>query len=99
MQKRPILGLSKPLKAPLAGLATIDFRVTWNEATAAWDVKRNGVDIHASRRKRQSAIDLAIRKAQAEAATSQAKIIVTSLENGKAKTEWPLPAGPGKGLP
>lgn len=97
MQKRRTLSLSKPLSAPIGGAATIEFRVIWNEAAAAWDITRNGVDLHVSRRKKQSAIDLAIRKAQAEMATSAAKIVVTSVEDRKKKTEWPLPAGAGKG--
>ena len=97
MEKRRTLSLSKPLTTRIGGAATIDFRVSWNEAAATWDVTRNGVDLKTSRRKKQSAIDLAIRKAQAEMETSQAKIIVTSIEDRKAKTEWPLPAGAGKG--
>lgn len=94
MQKRYILGLAKTglvrvsLQEPTA---TIEYRVTWNERDAQWDVRRNGVDTNTSRRKKQSAIDLAIREAQAEVNTSRAKILVTTMEGRKVKTEWTRP--------
>ena len=60
MQKRPILRLrtDAAVKIPLPGI-TIEFRVLWNEAKAEWEIHRNGTALQSSRRKRQSAIDLA----------------------------------------
>ena len=84
--KRPTLKLSKPVTVRVPTLI-VDYRVVWNEAASQWDIKRNGVDTKASRRKRQSAIDLAIRQAKTEAGAN-AKVTVSSVEATKTKTEW-----------
>ena len=93
--KRPILKLSKAAKIP-AELLKIDYRVVWNEAAAQWDIRRNGVDTKNSRRKRQSAIDLAILKAKAEQETAKGTITVATLEDGKAKMQWTSEGGAGQ---
>jgi len=90
MQKRPILKLTKPVNIRLPQAGPIDYRVIWNQAASQWDIRRNGVDTKTSRRKRQSAIDLAVRQAKAE--TAKVKITVTSVEGAKVKTEWTAPA-------
>jgi len=96
MQKRPILRLHADAAAKIP-LATIEFRVLWNETKAEWEIQRNGTDIESPRRKRQSAIDLAVRAARAEKAKTQAKVIVTTMDGRKAKTEWTSDASAGRG--
>ena len=94
--KRPTLRLNKAVSLP-ADLLKIDYRVVWNEAAAQWDIKRNGLDTKNSRRKRQSAIDLAVRQAKAELDTAKGKITVSTVEGTKTKTEWTSEAKPGPG--
>jgi hypothetical protein len=95
MQKNTASRRILSLKAPGAA-ADIEYRVVWNELSANWEIHRNGAKTNASRRKKQSAIDMAILKIQAEATPPQAKIIVTSWKERTLKIEWVGPPnGPG----
>jgi hypothetical protein len=86
---RPILGIRNPRAAKIAD---VEYRVIWNEEAQGWDGLRNGAatDVRA-RKKKKSAIDSAIRDAKEELKTSEAKIIVTSLEGRKLETVWKSP--------
>jgi hypothetical protein len=82
------------LKAPAAGLTSdIEYRVVWNQTHAQWEIHRNGAKTSNARRKKQSAVDLAISAIQAEVRPPEAKLIVTSLKDKTLKTEWvgPVP--------
>ena len=85
--KRPLLKLNKAVTLP-AELLKIDYRVVWNEAGEQWDIRRNGVDTKNSRRKRQSAIDLAVRQAKAEMETAKGTITVSTVDGTAVKTQW-----------
>jgi hypothetical protein len=77
------------LKKPAAHIkADIEYRIVWNEISANWEIHRNGTKTGASRRKRQSAIDMAILAIQSEESRPDAKAIVTLLKGGTLKTEW-----------
>ena len=77
------------LKTPAPRLtAEIEYRVAWNEICAHWEILRNGTSTNTSRRKKRSAIDLAILAIQSEENPMEAKVIVTSLKNNILKTEW-----------
>lgn len=84
--KRPILRLKAGAAA--APVLRVEYRVVKQEPEAEWQILRNGVDTGKSRRKKQSAIDLAILDARAELGTAKAKVTVTVLEAGKVTTEW-----------
>ena len=77
--------------------ADIEYRVVWSETSAHWEIHRNGVKTGASRRKRQSAIDIAILAGQSEERPPEAKIIVTSMKDRTLKTEWVSPPNKGDG--
>jgi len=62
--KRPILRLKAGAAA--APVLRVEYRVVKQEPEAEWQILRNGVDTGKSRRKKQSAIDLAILDARAE---------------------------------
>jgi hypothetical protein len=70
-------------------IASIEYRIQWDEAAQAWDVLRNGVatDVVA-RRKRTSAVASAIRDAKAEFKASSGTVVVTCLEDRKLETLW-----------
>lgn len=72
--------------------ADIEYRVVWSEINAHWEIHRNGAKTSASRRKKQSAIDMAIFAIQSEAKPPEAKVIVTSLKDKILKTEWVEPS-------
>ncbi|HWM60554.1 MAG TPA: hypothetical protein VNN98_00305 [Rhizomicrobium sp.] len=74
--------------------ADIEYRLVWSEINAHWEIHRNGAKTSACRRKKQSAIDMAILAIQAEEKSPDAKVIVTSLKDRTLKTEW---AGPSNG--
>jgi hypothetical protein len=88
-KSRPLLGIRNPRAAKIAD---VEYRVIWNEEAQGWDALRNGAatDVCA-RKKKKSAIDSAIRDAKEELKTSEAKIIVTSLEGRKLETVWKGP--------
>ena len=73
----------------LLKIASIEYRVQWDEAAQTWDVLRNGVatDVGA-RRKRTSAVASAIRDAKAEFKTASGTVVVTCLEGRKLETLW-----------
>jgi hypothetical protein len=87
--KRPTLRLKTgsqiSIKIPTK---RIEYRVLKHESETEWTILRNGVSIGKPRRKKQSAIDMAIKDAQAERETSKAAITVTLFEAGKVTTEW-----------
>ena len=70
-------------------LADVEYRLLFNEVDQAWDVYRNGVATAvAGRKKRMSAINSAIRDANAELETSEAVIMVTWLQGRTLETLW-----------
>ena len=70
-------------------IASIEYRIQWDEAAQTWNVLRNGVatDVVA-RRKRSSAVASAIRDAKAEFKTTSGTVVVTCLEGRKLETLW-----------
>lgn len=88
-----MLPLSTPrkilrLKMPASRIgADIEYRVVWSEISAHWEIHRNGVRTSAARRKKQSAIDMAILAIQSEVRSPEAKVIVTSLKDRTLKIE------------
>ena len=59
-------------------IASIEYRIQWDDEAQTWDVLRNGVvtDV-VSRRKRTSAVASAIREAKAEFKTASGTVVVT----------------------
>jgi len=82
---RKILSLKAPV-SPIA--ADIEYRLVWSEIRAQWEIHRNGAKTSASRRKKQSALDMAILAIRSEANSPDVKVIVTSLKDRILKTEW-----------
>ena len=70
-------------------IASIEYRIQWDDEAQTWDVLRNGVatDVVA-RRKRTSAVASAIREAKAEFKTASGTVVVTCLEGRKLETLW-----------
>lgn len=70
-------------------IASIEYRIQWDDKEQGWDVLRNGVatDVIA-RRKRTSAVASAIRDAKAEFKTSSATVVVTCKEGHQLETLW-----------
>jgi len=66
----------------------IEYRVVWNDASAHWEIYRNAAKTGKSRRKKQSAIDMAIIAIRAEERSPEAKAIVVSLKDRILKIEW-----------
>jgi hypothetical protein len=71
--------------------ADVEYRVVWNQISRDWEIYRNGAKTTAARRKKQSAIDIAILALRAEDRPPGAKAIVTSLKDNAVKTEWESP--------
>jgi hypothetical protein len=81
------------LKVPASPIAAdIEYRVIWSEIDAHWEIHRNGAKTSASRRKKQSAIDMAILAIQSEVRSPEAKVIVTSSKDRALKPEWVSPS-------
>lgn len=70
-------------------IASVEYRIQWNDLAQAWDVLRNGkaTDVVA-RKKRTSAVASAIRDAKAEFAASSDSVVVNCLEGRKLETLW-----------
>jgi hypothetical protein len=86
------------LKVPASHIAAeIEYRVVWSEINAHWEIHRNGDKTSASRRKKQSAIDMAILAIKSEERSPGAKVIVTSLKDRALKIEWVDPSNSGDG--
>ena len=70
-------------------IASIEYRIRWDDAAQTWDVLRNGIatDVVA-RRKRISAVASAIRDAKEEFKTSNGTVVVTCFEGRKLETLW-----------
>jgi len=74
-------------------IADVEYRVVLNKATMEWNVFRNGAATDVlPRKKKQSAVDSAVRDAKAELAASKAEIIVTCVDGRKAQTVWKTPS-------
>jgi hypothetical protein len=72
--------------------ADVEYRVLWNKANQEWDCLRNGAPTGSSaRKKKQSAIDSAVRDAKAELENSDATIMVICVEARKIETVWKGP--------
>ena len=75
-------------RAPLR-LADVDYRVEFNEAVQGWDVLRNGAATAVmARKKKNSAVDCAIRDAKAEHGMSARRIMVTCRQGRVLQTLW-----------
>lgn len=74
--------------APVSFTKRIEYRVLKHEPDAEWTVLRNGAATGMTRRKKQSAIDMAIKDARTELESSKAKITVTVHEIGKVTVAW-----------
>jgi hypothetical protein len=70
-------------------IASIEYRIKWDDRTQTWDVLRNGVATEVvSRKKRTSAVASAIRDAKAEFEASSGTVVVTCLEGHRLETLW-----------
>ena len=70
-------------------VASIEYRIQWDDAAQTWDVLRNGVATDAvARGKLTSAVASAIRDAKKEFKTSSGTVVVTCLEGRKLETLW-----------
>jgi hypothetical protein len=70
-------------------IASVEYRIQWNELAQAWDVLRNGAATEVvARKKRTSAVASAIRDAKAEFAASSDTVVVNCLEGPKLETLW-----------
>jgi hypothetical protein len=89
MTARPILRLKTSSESLRRGedKADVTYKVEWNEKDSQWVTLRNEANTQLSRKKRQSAIALAIRQAKAEK-HGIGRVAVLSLAAGKAKLEW-----------
>jgi hypothetical protein len=69
-------------------LPEVEYRVQWSQVRGRFDIFR-GADLTQSfSRQQATAIGLALRSAEAEAAQTGQRIIVTSMRNGKRIVEW-----------
>ncbi len=92
MVSSPIPRKTIKLKMPASTVsAGIEYRIVWSETDAHWDIYRNGSKTGASRRKKQSAVDMAILAIRAEERSPQMNAVVVSLEDGIMKIEWSDP--------
>lgn len=66
----------------------VEYRVAWDQKRARFDIFREAERTASFSRQQGTAIGLALRDAQREAAESGKKIIVTSMRNGKRVVEW-----------
>lgn len=66
----------------------VEYRVAWNQSRGRFDILRGVERTPSFSRQQATAIGLAIREAQHEAAETGQKIIVTSMRNGKRVMEW-----------
>lgn len=84
-ERRRILGLKSSVRP---SWAVLEYRLIWNGTSGVWDIFRNGVNTGTSRRKKQSAVDLAILAIQSDRALSGAKTTVVSVKDELSKIEW-----------
>lgn len=82
---RKILGLKSPVQSCRV---VLEYRLIWNGKSGEWDIFRNGVSTGTSRRKKQSAIDLAVLAIRADQALVGAKSTVVSVKGALSKIEW-----------
>jgi hypothetical protein len=85
LKPRKILGLKPSIRS---NWAVLEYRVIWNGACEEWVIYRNGTRTGKTRRKKQSAIDLAIIAIREDQSLTDAKATVVSIRDGVAKTEW-----------
>ena len=72
--------------------ADVEYRVVRTGSKDVWNVFRNGAQTEmAARKKKQSAVDLAIRTAIAELETAEIAVMVTCVEGRKVSTVWRKP--------
>jgi len=70
-------------------IASIEYRIQWDDTAQTWDVLRNGVATEVvARRKRSSAVASAIRDAKAEFKNASGTVVVTCFEGRKLETLW-----------
>ena len=82
---RKILGLKSPVRPKWA---VLEYRLVWREPAGQWEIYRNGVKTSSARRKKQSAVDLAILAIGADKSLAGAKARVLSVRDGQVRTEW-----------
>lgn len=70
----------------------LEYRVVWNGTTAEWEIYRNGVKTGQARRKKQSAIDMAVLAIKSDESFAAAKAVVVSVKDGAHQAEWTRPA-------
>ena len=66
----------------------VEYRVAWDQERGRFDIFRGAERTASFSRQQGTAIGLALRDAQREAAETGQKIIVTSMRNGKRVMEW-----------
>lgn len=67
----------------------VEYRIIWNQDNAAWEVFRDGMDTGLSRRKKQSAIDIALQAVEKAGETRTANVKIVSVRDRKLIVEWP----------
>jgi len=85
---RRILGLKSSVQPKWA---VLEYRLVWNEPAGQWDIYRNGLKTDSARRKKRSAVDLAILAIGADKSLAGAKASVVSVRDGVLRTEWSAP--------
>ena len=82
---RKILGLKSSVKP---NWAVLEYRLVWSEPAGQWEIYRNGVKTSSARRKKQSAVDLAIFAIGKDKSLGGANARVLSVRDGQVRTEW-----------
>jgi hypothetical protein len=85
LKQRKIISLGKPLRKDYA---VLEYRIVWNDVSWEWGILRNGTSTGLARRKKQSALDIAILAIQNDENASQMKAKIVSLKDGLSKIEW-----------
>ena len=65
-----------------------EYSVVWNQDCTRFEIRRNGMKTPSFSSHQATAIGLALKNAQREAAKSDRKIIVTAMRNGMRVTKW-----------
>jgi hypothetical protein len=75
----------------------VEYRVVWNRFESRWEIHRNGVATGVSRRKKQPAIDVAIRALLDEKEMPKGDVVVKALKDETLTILRIEPSGPASG--
>lgn len=85
LKERKTLSLKRPI---VSNIVMLEYRLIWNEKSLEWDIYRNGVKTGLARRKKQSAIDMAILSVQSEEEVLRKNGKVVSMKDRMLTVEW-----------